>query len=70
MSRHMSTYSDLECEKESWTRTCEIQDSVCEPAVVGRRDDTVGNHHRAQISQFELFELTLLLKLDKQFPVE
>ena len=25
---------------------------------------------RAQISQFELFELILLLKLDKQFPVE
>ena len=26
--------------------------------------------HRAQISQFELCELILLLKLDKQFPVE
>ena len=36
----------------------------------GRGDDTVGNPHRAQISQFELFELILLLKLDKQFPVE
>ena len=33
-------------------------------------DETVGNPHRAQISQFELSELILLLKLDKQFPVE
>ena len=36
---------------------------------LGRGDDTVGNPHRAQISrstisQFELFELILLLKLD------
>ena len=30
----------------------------------------VGNPHRAQISQFELFELILLLQLDKQFSVE
>ena len=37
----------------------------------GRGDDTVGNPHRAQTSQFELFELILLfLKLDKRFPVE
>ena len=36
----------------------------------GRGDDTDGNPHRAQISQFELFELILLLKVDKQFPVE
>ena len=33
--------------------------------LVGRGDDTVGNPHRAQISQFELFELILLLKFDK-----
>ena len=33
----------------------------------GRRDDEVGNPHRAQISRFELIPL---LKLDKQFPVE
>ena len=33
-------------------------------------DDAVRNPHRAQISQFELFELVLLLRLDKQFPVE
>ena len=30
----------------------------------------VGNPHRARIVQFELFELILLLKLDKQLPVE
>ena len=36
----------------------------------GRGDDTVGNPHRAQIYQLELFELILLLKFDKQFPVE
>ena len=39
-------------------------------ARFGRGDDTVGNPHRAQISQFELFELILLLKSDKRFPVE
>ena len=33
-------------------------------------DDAVGNPHRAQIVKFELFELILILKLDKQFPVE
>ena len=37
---------------------------------IGRGDDTVGNPNRAQISQFELFEPILLLKLDRQFPVE
>ena len=30
----------------------------------------MGNPHRAQISQFELFELILSLKLDKQLAVE
>ena len=35
---------------------------------VERGDDTVGNPHRAQIDQFELFELILLL--DKRLPVE
>ena len=34
------------------------------------RDDTVGNPHRAQISQSELFENILLLKLCQQLPVE
>ena len=38
--------------------------------VLGRGDDTVVNPHRAQISEFELFEPILSLKLDKQFPVE
>ena len=38
--------------------------------VLGRGDDTAGSPRRAQISQFELFELILFLKLDKQFPVE
>ena len=32
--------------------------------------DTVGNPRRAQIYRFELFELILLSKLDKRFPVE
>ena len=35
-----------------------------------RGGDTLGNPHRDQISRFELFELILLLRLDKQFPVE
>ena len=39
-------------------------------ASIGRGDDTVGNPHRAQIHRFELFELILLAKLDKLFPVE
>ena len=39
-------------------------------ARIGRGDDTVGNPHRAQISQLELFEFILLLKLDKQFSIE
>ena len=38
--------------------------------LFGRGDDTVGNPHRAQIVQCELFELVLLSKLDKQLPVE
>ena len=37
---------------------------------LGRGDDTVGNPHRAKIYQFELFELILLSKLDRRFPVE
>ena len=38
--------------------------------MFGRGDDTIGNPHRTLIYQFEFFELILLLKLDKQFPVE
>ena len=37
---------------------------------LGRGDDAVGNPHRPQIYKFELFELILLLNLDKQFPFE
>ena len=33
-------------------------------SCLGRGDDTVGNAHRAQICQFEMFELILLLKVD------
>ena len=36
----------------------------------GRGDDAVGSPRRAQISQFDLFKLVLLLRLDKQIPVE
>ena len=43
---------------------------ILTPGCLGRGDDTLGNPHRAQISQFELFELVLLLKLDKQFSIE
>ena len=38
--------------------------------LFGRGDDTVGSPHLTQMSQFELFELILLLKLDELFPVE
>ena len=38
--------------------------------LLGRDDDMVGNAHRAQIVQFELFELILLLNLVKLLPVE
>ena len=33
-------------------------------------DDTVGNPHRAQIYNFDIFELIILLELDEQLPVE
>ena len=36
----------------------------------GRGGDAVGNPRRTQSSQFEFFELILLLKLDKRFAVE
>ena len=35
-----------------------------------RGDGTVGNRHRAQMSEVELLEPILLLNLDKQLPVE
>ena len=37
---------------------------------LGRGDDTVGNPHRAQFVQFELFELILLWTSDEKFPVD
>ena len=43
---------------------------IYNPVYFGRGDDMVGNPHRAQIIKFELFELILLLIVDKQFPVE
>ena len=43
---------------------------ACRPLAFGRGDDTAGDPHRAQFCQFELFELILLLKLDKRVPVE
>ena len=44
--------------------------STGQSPLFGRGEDTVGNPHRAQIYQFELFELILLLKLDKRFSIE
>ena len=38
--------------------------------LFGRGDDTVGNPHRAQIYQLELFQLFILLKVDKQLSIE
>ena len=37
--------------------------------IFPKGDGMVGNPHRARISQFEFFELILLLKVGKQFPV-
>ena len=47
----------------------------CPPEGVSERkvklkEDTVGNPQRAQTSQFELFVLILLLKVDKPFSIE
>ena len=33
------------------------------PGGAVRGDDTLGNHHRAQLCQFELFELVISLKV-------
>ena len=59
-------------------RVLACDDSLCRQTLsdkldltdVGRGGDTVGNPHRAQIAQFELFELILLFQVDRQFPVE
>ena len=52
---------------EAYHKMCEAKGLLLE---FGRGDDTVGNPHRARISQFELVELILLSRLDRQFPVE
>ena len=39
-------------------------------AMFGTGDAAVGNPHRAQLVQFELFELIVLLKSDSKFPVQ
>ena len=54
----------------SFRRPTQSNDAVWVSATFGRGGDTVGNPRRGQISQFELFELILLLNLDKHFPVE
>ena len=53
----------------SWGGACRGLE-VAEMQSIRRGDDVVGNPHRAQISQSELFELTLVSKVSKQFPVE
>ena len=47
-----------------------VEKQVFAAAVFGRGDDTVGNPHRARISQFELFELILLSTIYKLFSIE
>ena len=66
---HRDRAKQLLCEAQEG----ELQErraNIREVEEFGRGDDTVGNPHRTQISQFELFELILLLKFDKQLPVE
>ena len=55
---------------KSHTKTGCCAAQGCAYLYVGRGDDAVGNPYRAQSFQFELFELILLLKLDKRLPVE
>ena len=49
---------------------CNILYGSCTRPFSEGGDDAVGNPHRAQSSQFVLFEFLLLLNLDSQFPVE
>ena len=62
----ISTLKSQTYERQESAQYCYSAGCVC----FGRGDDTAGNPHRAQISQFELFERVLLSKLDKQFPLE
>ena len=65
-TQSMDTYEHSEPipRKAVWILPCDSG------GCFGRGDDAIGNPHRAQFSQFELFELTISLKLDKQLPVE
>ena len=45
-------------------RRSRIEFERAQPLNIRKGDDTVGNPHRAQVPQFELFELILLLKFE------
>ena len=60
---------DLTLGKTSSMRAAETGNkSAC--IQVRRADDTVGNPHRAQICQFEFFELFLLFNVDNHLSIE
>ena len=44
--------------------------NMIDMTAIGRGDDTVGNPHRTQFVQYMLFELLLLLELDKRFSIK
>ena len=73
MNEH-SSWQTEQCKPEHCINAVEQHESKrvssTSVVVIGRGDDKVGNPHRAQIHQFELFQLVLLLKPDKRFPVE
>ena len=70
-SRLCTRGSPCSCADVFVHHSCSAQrGAVHDHTMLGRGDDTVGNPHRAQVSRFELFELILLVKIDKQFPVE
>ena len=66
---HNSVYAHICTTHEISGRRVRVPGAQRLPGV-GRGDDTVRNPHRAQISQFELFELILIWQLDEHFPVE
>ena len=57
-------------EQSSLSRDIAAQLGGFQDPPTRRGHDTVGNPHRAQNYQFEFFEPILLLKSDKQLPVE
>ena len=63
-------YIYIERERERETYRYARERPVRHDSLIGRGDDTVGNPPRAQICQFEFFELILLLELNIRFPVE